>query len=39
MKCGLVLEGGARRGLFTAGFLDRLYDFGVEFPYVAVVSA
>ena len=39
MKCGLVLEGGARRGLFTAGFLDRLYDFGVEFPYVAGVSA
>lgn len=39
MKCGLVLEGGARRGLFTAGFLDRLYDFGIEFPYVAGVSA
>ena len=39
MKCGLVLEGGARRGLFTAGVLDRLYEFGVDFPYIAGVSA
>ena len=39
MQCGLVLEGGARRGLFTAGVLDRLYEFGVDFPYIAGVSA
>ena len=39
MKCGLVLEGGARRGLFTAGVLDRLYEFGVDFPYIVGVSA
>lgn len=41
MKCGLVLEGGARRGLFTAGILDRLLECGMAeaFPYVAGVSA
>lgn len=39
MKCGLVLEGGARRGIFTAGILDRFLECGIEFPYVAGVSA
>lgn len=39
MKCGLILEGGARRGIFTAGILDRFLECGVEFPYVVGVSA
>lgn len=39
MNCGLVLEGGARRGLFTAGILDRFLECGIEFPYIAGVSA
>lgn len=39
MKCGLILEGGARRGIFTAGILDRFLECGIEFPYVAGVSA
>ena len=29
---GLVLEGGAMRGLFTAGVIDVLMENGVEFP-------
>ena len=36
---GLVLEGGGMRGIFTAGFLDCLIDYGVRFPYVIGVSA
>ncbi|MBP3506556.1 MAG: patatin family protein [Lachnospiraceae bacterium] len=39
MKIGLVLEGGALRGLFTAGALDFLLDNGVSFDYIAGVSA
>lgn len=39
MKTGLVLEGGAQRGVFTAGVLDKLMDEGIEFPYVIAVSA
>lgn len=39
MKCGLVLEGGARRGLFGAGILDRFIENGIEFPYIIGVSA
>ncbi len=39
MKTGLVLEGGALRGLFTAGALDFLQDKGVAFDYIAGVSA
>ena len=31
MKKGLVLEGGALRGLFTAGILDVLMENGVRF--------
>lgn len=38
-KTGLVLEGGGMRGVFTAGFLDCLIDYGVRFPYVIGVSA
>lgn len=36
---GLVLEGGAFRGLFTAGVLDALLDIGADFKYVVGVSA
>jgi predicted patatin/cPLA2 family phospholipase len=39
MKTGLILEGGAVRGIFTAGVLDRLMESGVYFPYVVGVSA
>ena len=38
-KVGLVLEGGAFRGIFTAGALDFLLEMGVSFPYVIGVSA
>lgn len=38
-KVGLVLEGGGMRGIFTAGFLDCLIDYGITFPYVIGVSA
>lgn len=36
---GLVLEGGAFRGLFTAGVLDALLDIKAEFKYIIGVSA
>lgn len=36
---GLVLEGGAFRGLFTAGVLDALLEIGADFKYVVGVSA
>ena len=36
---GLVLEGGAFRGLFTAGVLDALLDIEAELKYVIGVSA
>lgn len=36
---GLVLEGGAFRGLFTAGVLDGLLEIGAMPPYVVGVSA
>lgn len=36
---GLVLEGGAFRGVFTAGIVDFLIEKDVEFPYVVGVSA
>ncbi|MBD5384339.1 MAG: patatin family protein [Ruminococcaceae bacterium] len=39
MKTGLILEGGAVRGIFTAGVLDRLMENGLYFPYVIGVSA
>ncbi len=38
-KTGLVLEGGAQRGVFTAGVLDKLMEEGYHFPYVVAVSA
>lgn len=36
---GLVLEGGALRGVFTCGVLDWMMDNGIRFPYVVGVSA
>lgn len=38
-KVGLVLEGGAMRGVFTCGVLDYFMDKGIRFPYVIGVSA
>jgi len=38
-KRGLVLEGGAMRGIFTAGALDYLLEKEDEFDYVVGVSA
>lgn len=38
-KTGLVLEGGAMRGIFTAGVLDFLLEKNIDFPYVVGVSA
>ena len=39
MKKGLILEGGAMRGLFTAGVMDVLMENGVEFDGAIGVSA
>lgn len=39
MKTGLVLEGGAQRGIFTAGAVDALMEAGIKLPYVVGVSA
>lgn len=35
----LILEGGAQRGVFTAGVLDFWMERGLEFPYIVSVSA
>ena len=39
MKTGLILEGGAMRGMFTAGVMDVLMEAGVEFEGAIGVSA
>lgn len=39
MSVGLVLEGGACKGIFTAGAMDYLMENEVYFPYVVGVSA
>ena len=31
MKKGLIMEGGAMRGMFTAGVIDVLMESGIEF--------
>ncbi len=36
---GLVLEGGSLRGIFSAGAMDALIDYNVDFDYVIGVSA
>ncbi|MDD5791254.1 MAG: patatin family protein [Erysipelotrichaceae bacterium] len=38
-KVGLVMEGGAMRGLFTAGVLDAFMNHGIEFAGAIGVSA
>ena len=39
MKTGLVLEGGAMRGIYTAGVLDVFLDYDIKFDGVIGVSA
>lgn len=39
MKIGLVLEGGANRGIFTSGVMDFLMEQGVQFQYAVGTSA
>lgn len=39
MKTGLVLEGGAMRGMYTAGVLDVFMEHGVHFDGIIGVSA
>lgn len=39
MKTGLVLEGGACRGVFTSGVLDVMQEKGLTFDYCVGVSA
>ena len=39
MKVGLVLEGGAMRGLFTAGVLDVFLENNIEITDIVGVSA
>ena len=36
MKIGLVLEGGAMRGMFTAGVLDTFLDNDIKMDSVSV---
>ena len=37
-RCGLVLEGGGLRGVYTSGALEHLMEKEVRFPYVIGVS-
>ncbi len=39
MKTGLVLEGGAMRGLFTAGVIDVMLEEGIRYDGIVGVSA
>ena len=39
MRTGLVLEGGAMRGMFTCGILDVFLEKGIEFDSTVGVSA
>lgn len=39
MKKGLIMEGGAMRGMFTAGVIDVMMEHGVEFDGAIGVSA
>ena len=39
MKTGLVLEGGAMRGMYTAGVLDVFMEHGLLFDGIIGVSA
>lgn len=37
-SCGLVLEGGGNRGIFTSGVLDAFLENDIKFPYMIGVS-
>lgn len=37
-NCGLILEGGANRGIFTSGVLDCFQENNIYLPYVLAVS-
>ncbi len=37
-SCGLVLEGGGLRAVYTSGVLDAFMENGIDFPYVIGVS-
>ncbi len=39
LRCGLVLEGGAMRGMYTAGVLDTFMEMGITMDSVVGVSA
>ncbi len=39
MKTGLILEGGAMRGMFTCGVLDVMMENGIRFDVAAGISA
>lgn len=39
MKKGLIMEGGAMRGMFTAGVIDVMMENGIEFDGAIGVSA
>ena len=39
MKKGLIMEGGAMRGMFTAGVIDVMMEHGIEFQGAVGVSA
>ena len=39
MKKGLILEGGAMRGMFTAGVIDVMMENGIEYDGIIGVSA
>ncbi len=38
-NCGLVLEGGGSRAIYTSGVLDTFMENGIDFPYIIGVSA
>lgn len=38
-NCGLILEGGGMRGIYTTGVLDFFLDHQIDFPYIIGVSA
>ena len=39
LKKGLILEGGAMRGMFTAGVIDVMMENGIDYDGVIGVSA
>ena len=39
MKTGLVLEGGAMRGMYSAGVMDNMFNKNISFDGIIGVSA